>query len=68
MLFCILDVDYFMLLQPGKLKCVQAIGWYLEEANMAQVSVNLTDYETTPMHVVYEEICKAAKVKMLIIV
>ena len=49
-------------LQPGKLKCVQAIGWYLEEANMAQVSVNITDHEVTPLHVVYEEVCKEARV------
>ena len=41
---------------------MQAIGWYLEEANMAQVSVNITDFETTPIHVVYEEVCKDAKV------
>lgn len=47
--------------QSGKLKAVQAIGWYLEEANMAQVSVNITDYETTPIHVVYREVCKAAE-------
>jgi glutamate formiminotransferase/formiminotetrahydrofolate cyclodeaminase len=47
--------------QPGRLKCVQAIGWYLEEANMAQVSVNISDHEVTPIHVVYEEICKEAR-------
>ena len=49
-------------LQPGRLKKVQAIGWYLEESNMAQVSVNIVDHDVTPMHVVYEEICKDAKV------
>ena len=49
-------------LQPGKLKHVQAIGWYLEEANMAQVSVNITDYEETSIHAVYEEVCKDAEV------
>lgn len=41
---------------------MQAIGWYLEEANMAQVSVNITDYETTAIHIVYKEVCKAAEV------
>ena len=41
---------------------MQAIGWYLEEANMAQVSLNLTDHELTPIHTVYEEVCKDAKV------
>jgi len=47
--------------QPGRLKACQAIGWYLEEANMAQVSVNITDFETTSLHTVYEEVCKEAK-------
>ncbi|XP_059175459.1 formimidoyltransferase-cyclodeaminase-like [Physella acuta] len=46
--------------EPGRLKCVQAIGWYLEEANMAQVSVNITDYEVTGIHTVYEECLKDA--------
>lgn len=49
-------------LQPGRLKAVQAIGWYLEEANMAQVSVNITDHEVTPIWQAYEEVCKDAKV------
>jgi len=47
--------------QPGRLKAVQAIGWYLEEANMAQVSVNITDHEVTSIWQVYEEVCKDAK-------
>lgn len=46
---------------PGRCKAVQAIGWYLEEANMAQVSCNLSDYTVTSMHKVYEEICKDAE-------
>ena len=48
--------------QPGRLKAVQALGWYLEEANLAQVSVNISDFEITPIHVVYEEVCKDAEV------
>ncbi|XP_057677769.1 formimidoyltransferase-cyclodeaminase [Corythoichthys intestinalis] len=47
--------------QPGILKKVQAIGWYLDEANIAQVSTNILDYEQTPLHCVYEEICKDAE-------
>jgi len=47
--------------EPGRLKSVQAIGWYLEEANMAQVSVNITDHEITPIHTVYQEVCKDAE-------
>lgn len=49
-------------LQPGRLKQVQGMGWYLDEENIAQVSTNLLDFETTPLHVVYEEVCKDAKV------
>jgi len=45
------------------LKHVQAIGWYLEEANMAQVSVNITDFEETAIHTVYQEVCKDAEVR-----
>lgn len=47
--------------QPGKLQCVQAIGWYLGEANMAQVSVNISDFEVTPIHKVFEEVKKDAE-------
>uniref|UniRef100_A0A8C5RVH8 Formimidoyltransferase-cyclodeaminase n=1 Tax=Laticauda laticaudata TaxID=8630 RepID=A0A8C5RVH8_LATLA len=47
--------------QPGRLKQVQGMGWYLDEENIAQVSTNLLDFETTPLHVVYEEVCKDAK-------
>uniref|UniRef100_A0A8C7QYM2 Formimidoyltransferase-cyclodeaminase n=1 Tax=Oncorhynchus mykiss TaxID=8022 RepID=A0A8C7QYM2_ONCMY len=45
--------------QPGLLKKVQGMGWYLEEANIAQVSTNILDFELTPVHTVYEEICSA---------
>uniref|UniRef100_A0A673LUV7 Formimidoyltransferase-cyclodeaminase n=1 Tax=Sinocyclocheilus rhinocerous TaxID=307959 RepID=A0A673LUV7_9TELE len=47
--------------QPGLLRKVQGIGWYLEEANLAQVSTNILDFEVTPVHMVYEEICKDAR-------
>jgi len=35
---------------------VQGIGWWLEEANIAQISLNLTDMDLTPMHIAYEEV------------
>ncbi|MEQ2191535.1 hypothetical protein XENOCAPTIV_030124 [Xenoophorus captivus] len=37
------------------------MGWYLEEANLAQVSTNIMDFEVTPLHAVYEEICRDAE-------
>ncbi|MCP2520828.1 glutamate formimidoyltransferase [Candidatus Aminicenantes bacterium AC-708-M15] len=46
---------------PGKLKYVKAIGWYIEEYDRAQVSVNLIDYRKTPLHVVFEEVKKEAE-------
>ncbi|XP_066544664.1 formimidoyltransferase-cyclodeaminase isoform X2 [Amia ocellicauda] len=47
--------------QPGRLKKVQGMGWYLDEANLAQVSTNLMDFEETALHTVYEEIRKDAE-------
>ncbi|KAM8873161.1 formimidoyltransferase-cyclodeaminase [Synchiropus picturatus] len=47
--------------QPGVLKKVQGLGWFLEEENLAQVSTNILDYEQTPLHTVYEEVCKVAQ-------
>jgi glutamate formiminotransferase / formiminotetrahydrofolate cyclodeaminase len=47
--------------QPGRLKAIKAIGWYVDEYNMAQVSINLDNYKITPPHVVFEECVKDAK-------
>lgn len=45
---------------PGSLKAVKAIGWYIEEYGIAQISINLTDIRTTPVHVAFDEACKKA--------
>ncbi|XP_064647692.1 formimidoyltransferase-cyclodeaminase-like [Lineus longissimus] len=47
--------------EPGKLKHVQAIGWWLDESNLAQVSTNILDHDVTPVHRVYEECVRDAK-------
>ncbi|XP_054880165.1 formimidoyltransferase-cyclodeaminase-like [Poeciliopsis prolifica] len=47
--------------QPGLLKKVQGLGWYLQEENLAQVSTNILDFELTPLHAVYQEICGVAE-------
>ena len=52
--------------QPGKFKEVQAIGWWLEEANLAQISINLTDMDQTLVHQVYEECKKQAEVSSVV--
>lgn len=45
---------------PGSLKAVKAIGWYIEEYGIAQVSMNLVDLKTTPVHVAFDEVCDKA--------
>ena len=45
---------------PGKLKAVKGIGWYIKEYGIAQISYNLTNISITPMHVAFDESCKAA--------
>ncbi len=45
---------------PGSLKKVKAIGWYIEEYGIAQISINLTDISVTPIHIAFEEVCKKA--------
>lgn len=45
---------------PGSLKAVKAIGWYIEEYGIAQISINLTDIRITPVHIAFDEACKKA--------
>ncbi len=46
--------------QPGTLKAVKAIGWYIQEYGIAQVSINLTNINITPMHLAFDECVKSA--------
>lgn len=50
---------------PGTLKGCKAIGWYIEEYGIAQVSMNITDINTTPLHVAFEGVCRAAAARGL---
>ncbi|HSH20689.1 MAG TPA: cyclodeaminase/cyclohydrolase family protein, partial [Draconibacterium sp.] len=45
---------------PGTLKKTRAIGWYIEEYGIAQISINLTDITVTPVHVAFDEVCEKA--------
>jgi len=45
---------------PGSLKCVKAIGWYLKEFGIAQISMNLTNISVTPVHLAFDEVCRKA--------
>lgn len=45
---------------PGVCKSVKAIGWYIEEYGVAQISMNLTNINDTPLHIAFDECCKSA--------
>ena len=46
---------------PGSLKACKAIGWFIDEFGIAQISINLTDITVTPLHIAFEEACKKAQ-------
>ncbi len=48
---------------PGSLKATKAIGWYIEEYGVAQISMNLTNISITPVHVAFDEVCKKAEAR-----
>ncbi len=54
------DANGEPLRQPGILKGVKAIGWYIEEYGVAQISMNITEIRATPLHLAFEECCKSA--------
>lgn len=45
---------------PGTLKACKAIGWFIDEYKIAQVSMNLTNISVTPLHIAFDEVCKKA--------
>lgn len=45
---------------PGTLKSVKAIGWFIEEYGIAQISMNLTNIGITPVHIAFDEVCRKA--------
>lgn len=50
-------------MKPGTLKACKAIGWYIDEYQIAQVSMNLTNISVTPLHVAFDEVCRAAQAR-----
>ncbi len=46
---------------PGKFKDVKAVGWYIEDYEIAQISINFINYKITPPHVVFDETIKEAE-------
>ena len=49
--------------KPGSLKAVKAIGWFIEEYGIAQISINLTNINITPVHIAFDEVCKKAEAR-----
>lgn len=47
----------------GTLRGCKAIGWYIDEYHIAQVSMNITDIVATPLHIAFEEVCRAASAR-----
>lgn len=56
----VLDAKGEKVWEAGSLKCVKAIGWYIEEFGIAQISINLTNLAVTPIHVAFDECSKKA--------
>ena len=49
------------IMQPGTLKATKAIGWFIDEYGIAQVSMNMTNLSVTPLHVAFDEVCRCAQ-------
>lgn len=57
----ILDASGEPIRIPGACKSVKAIGWFIEEYGIAQISMNLTNINETPLHIAFDECCKSAQ-------
>lgn len=57
------DADGNTIMIPGTLKKTKAIGWYIDEYGIAQVSMNITDINTTPLHKAFDEVCRCAQAR-----
>ncbi len=55
------DAEGKTVMVPGKFKYVKAVGWYIEDYGCAQISINLTNYKISPLHLVFEEAVKEAE-------
>ncbi|MBN8877228.1 MAG: glutamate formimidoyltransferase [Sphingobacteriales bacterium] len=59
----VLDKDGKPVSVPGTLKSVKAIGWFIEEYGIAQISMNLTNINVTPVHIAFDEVCRKAEAR-----
>lgn len=56
-----LDENGKVVMQPGTLKGTKAIGWFIDEYGIAQVSMNITNINVTPLHKAFDEVCRCAQ-------
>lgn len=56
-----LDENGKVIMQPGTLKGTKAIGWFIDEYGIAQVSMNITNINVTPLHKAFDEVCRCAQ-------
>jgi glutamate formiminotransferase/formiminotetrahydrofolate cyclodeaminase len=61
----VLDENGNKVFEPGLLKSVKAIGWFIEEFGVAQISMNLTDITFTPLHLAFDTVCERAQARGL---
>ena len=59
------DAEGKSVMIPGTLKGCKAIGWYIDEYGIAQVSMNITNINATPLHKAFDEVCRAAQARGL---
>ncbi|MCB0696503.1 MAG: glutamate formimidoyltransferase [Chitinophagaceae bacterium] len=59
------DANGELIWEPGLLKNVKGIGWYIEEYGIAQISMNLTNMHVTPLHVAFDTVCERATARGL---
>lgn len=56
----LMDENGEKIMIPGSLKSVKAIGWFIEEYGITQISMNLTNISVTPVHIAFDEVCRKA--------
>lgn len=56
-----LDENGNVIMCPGTLKGTKAIGWFIDEYGIAQVSMNITNINETPLHKAFDEVCRCAQ-------
>ncbi len=59
----VLDENGEKVWEPGMLRCVKGIGWFIEEYGVAQISMNLTNISVTPVHVAFDAVCERAQAR-----